>query len=113
MPARPTISLDDLSTTVSAKFDEAQSSIANHRKNCVALHKVHLQASEIKGSGRNKDILEGELAFGDVFIHMINRILAVKKGSFADRIVRFVGSYIKLMNDKSKLRLELWIILVF
>lgn len=44
---------------------------------------------------------------------MLNRMLAVKKGTFADRIVRFVGSYIKMMNDKSKFGLELWIILNF
>ncbi|KAE9404610.1 hypothetical protein BT96DRAFT_955565 [Gymnopus androsaceus JB14] len=104
MPARSAISLDDLPASISAKFDEAQSSVANHRKNCVALHKLHLQASKIKGSGsgRNEEIFKGELAFGDVFVDMVNRALAVKKGAFADRIVRFVGSYVKMMNDKTQ-----------
>ncbi|KAL0058503.1 chromosome condensation complex Condensin, subunit G [Marasmius tenuissimus] len=31
---------------------------------------------------------------------MVNRILDVKKGGFADRIVKFVGSYVKFVNDK-------------
>ncbi|KIK68659.1 hypothetical protein GYMLUDRAFT_68514 [Collybiopsis luxurians FD-317 M1] len=101
MPARSTFSLDELPASISSKFDEAQSSLANHRKNCVALHKLHLQASKVKGSGRkNEETLAGEEAFGDIFIDMINRSLAVKKGAFADRIVKFVGSYVKLMNDK-------------
>ncbi|KAF9066728.1 nuclear condensing complex subunit [Rhodocollybia butyracea] len=101
MPAKSHFSLDELSTSVSAKFDQAQSSLANHRKNCVELHKLHLQASKIKDT-RQKDekILIGEEAFGDCFIDMVNRTLAMKKGAFADRIVKFIGSYVKMMNDK-------------
>ncbi|KAJ4489926.1 nuclear condensing complex subunit [Lentinula aciculospora] len=101
MPTRATFSLDELSAEIPTKFDEAQKSLANHRKNCVALHKLHVQASKVKDSGRrDESILKGELVFGDIFIDMINRTLAMKKGAFADRIVRFVGSYVKMVNDK-------------
>ncbi|KAJ3982195.1 nuclear condensing complex subunit [Lentinula detonsa] len=102
MPARSSFSLDELAATIAARFDEAQKSLANHRKNCVALHKLHVQASKVKNTGGGHDILEGELAFGDTFIEMLNRTLAMKKGAFADRIVRFVGSYVKMVNDKGK-----------
>ncbi|GAV99813.1 condensin subunit cnd3 [Lentinula edodes] len=101
MPAKSTFSLDDVPAAIAARFDEAQKSLANHRKNCVALHKLHVQASRVKDPGKkNEDALTGEWAFGDAFIDMVNRTLAMKKGAFADRIVRFVGSYVKMMNDK-------------
>ncbi|KAJ3782510.1 nuclear condensing complex subunit [Lentinula aff. detonsa] len=100
MPARSSFSIDELAATIAARFDEAQKSLANHRKNCVALHKLHVQASKVKNTGGGHDTFEGELAFGDTFIEMLNRTLAMKKGAFADRIVRFVGSYVKMVNDK-------------
>ncbi|KAJ4495704.1 nuclear condensing complex subunit [Lentinula edodes] len=103
MPAKSTFSLDDVPAAIAARFDEAQKSLANHRKNCVALHKLHVQASRVKDPGKkNEDALTGEWAFGDAFIDMVNRTLAMKKGAFADRIVRFVGSYVKMMNDKGE-----------
>ncbi|KAF5389537.1 hypothetical protein D9757_004209 [Collybiopsis confluens] len=101
MPARPTVSLDEFPLAIASKFNEAQSSLANHRKNCIALHKLHLQASKVKNSGRkNDETLAGEELFGDVFIDMVNRSLELKKGVSTDRIVKFVGSYVKLMNEK-------------
>ncbi|KAJ3774574.1 nuclear condensing complex subunit [Lentinula raphanica] len=102
MPAKSTTNLDGLPAAIAARFDEAQRSLANHKKNCVALHKLHLQAVEVKSRRRNEDILEGEVAFGDAFTDMITRTLPMKKGAFADRIIRFVGSYIKMMNDKGE-----------
>lgn len=43
----------------------------------------------------------GERAFEDAVLGMLSRVLAVKKGaSVADRIMKFMGSYIKFMNEK-------------
>lgn len=85
-------------------FEQAQHNLANHKKNCVALHKLHLQAEKITKLFKKDDgvRLVGEKAFGDVFIHLVNRVLVVKKGpAAADRIVRFVGSYMRFMNEKA------------
>ncbi|KAG7094853.1 hypothetical protein E1B28_005661 [Marasmius oreades] len=102
MAPRQDISIEDISPQVASKFDEAQSSIANHRKNCVALYKLHVQASRIIKPGKKEKPVEfvGEVTFQNVFIDMVNRVLDVKKGAFADRIVKFIGSYVKFVNDK-------------
>lgn len=99
--------LENLQESLAAIFDQAQLSLANHRKNCVALHKLHHQAGAVTKLVKNGTVLKlvGERAFGDVFIDLVNRVLVVKKGpATADRIVRFVGSYVKFMNEKGVLR---------
>ncbi|OCH86273.1 hypothetical protein OBBRIDRAFT_248641 [Obba rivulosa] len=103
MPSKSMIILDTLSDAVPALFDQAQSSLANHRKNCVALHKLHTQAAAITRYAKNgtREKLVGEKTFGDIFIDMLSRVLVVKKGTqAADRVVRFVGEYIKFSLDK-------------
>ncbi|TFK73394.1 hypothetical protein BDN72DRAFT_761779 [Pluteus cervinus] len=105
MPRKDDTVLDDLLSNVSSVFDQAQSSLANHRKNCVALCKLHHQASKVKQKVKNGTAVKlvGEKAFGDAFIDMLNRVLVVKKGPpTADRIVKFIGSYVKFLNDKGQ-----------
>ncbi|PFH49330.1 hypothetical protein AMATHDRAFT_76233 [Amanita thiersii Skay4041] len=95
--------LESLTERVAAIFDQAQSSLANHKKNSVALYKIHIQAggvTESIKSGKATKLI-GERAFGDAFISMITRVLVVKKGpATADRVVKFVGAYVKFMNEK-------------
>ncbi|KAM6503310.1 Nuclear condensing complex subunit [Amanita muscaria] len=95
--------LEDLKEKVAAVFDQAQASLASHRKNCVALYKLHVQAgnvTEVVKNGRATRLV-GERAFGDAFVDMIARVLVVKKGpATADRVVKFVGTYVKFMNEK-------------
>ena len=77
--------------------------MASHRKNCVALYKLHIQAESITEIVKNGKAakLVGERAFGDAFIDMITRVLVMKKGpATADRVVKFVGTYVKFMNEK-------------
>src|ERR1700720_1224283 len=101
MPARTaakTSVLDSLTTLIPKAFDQAQGSAANHQKNFVVLHKLHLEAAKHTESVNNGDSIKlmGERAFEDMFVDMISRVLSVKKGaSQADRIVRFVGGFIK------------------
>ncbi|KAG7448853.1 ARM repeat-containing protein [Guyanagaster necrorhizus] len=87
--------LDDLHELLSVRFDEIQDSLANHRKNCVGLYKLHVQAGKSTAPK-----LDGEVAFEDIFIGMLSRVLAVKKGPAADRVVRFVGTYVKHIHAK-------------
>ena len=102
--------LEDLHESVANIFDQAQSSLANHKKNCVALYKIHLKAAEVKQPSKSGtgEKLVGEKAFQDVFIDMVARVLVVKKGpATADRIVKYVGSFVKFMNEKRESKLEL------
>jgi condensin complex subunit 3 len=96
-------SSEKLRESIAAIFDQVQLTLANHRKNCVALYKLHQQAATITQPSRKDSVIKlaGEKAFDDVFVDMVNRVLVVKKGpATADRVVKFVGSYVKFMNEK-------------
>ncbi|THV00743.1 hypothetical protein K435DRAFT_718742 [Dendrothele bispora CBS 962.96] len=103
MAPKSAFNLEELENLVAQRFEEAQSSLANHRKNCVALCKLHTQASKVVKPGKNgkPTKLVGEDLFGDIFTDMVNRVMVVKKGSCADRVVKFVGGYVKFVNDKA------------
>ncbi|KAI6040837.1 nuclear condensing complex subunit [Pisolithus marmoratus] len=104
MPARTNPLAEVLSASVPKIFDQAQNTTANHQKNVVALHKIHLDAAAFTESVHNgKGIkLTGEQNFEDAFIDMVCRVLVVKKGvSQAERIVKFVGTYTKYLNEKA------------
>ena len=104
MPAPATSLRDTVETTLPKIFDQAQSSIANHQKNCVALYKLHLKASELRqsSSSGNGEKLVGERFFEETICDMMSRVLLVKKGqAVADRIAKFLGAYIKVLVEKS------------
>ncbi|KAI0266182.1 nuclear condensing complex subunit [Gloeopeniophorella convolvens] len=110
MPARtaPPI-LETVASAIPKAFEQAQNTTANHQKNFIALHKIHVEAAakteEVRGGQGTK--LVGERAFEDCFVDMINRVLTIKKGtSVADRSVKFVGGYIKYLNAKEKVKNE-------
>ncbi|KAH7887136.1 nuclear condensing complex subunit [Phlebopus sp. FC_14] len=107
MPARTTRTTsveENLTTNLPKIFDQAQNTTANHQKNVVALHKIHLEAAGFTESVHNgRSIkLTGERMFEDMFIDTLCRVMVVKKGvSQADRVVKFVGAYTKYMNQNS------------
>jgi len=83
-------------------FDQAQSSIANHQKNCVALYKVHLTVSELRqsSSSGNAEKLVGERFFEDTICDMMSHVMLVKKGQgVTDRIARTLGTYLEVLVD--------------
>ncbi|KAF8962585.1 nuclear condensing complex subunit [Flammula alnicola] len=95
--------LEDLYDSVANVFEQAQASLANHKKNCVALYKIHTKAAGVTQPTKNGSgvKLVGEKAFQDVFMDMVSRVLLVKKGPVnADRIVKYVGAFVKFMNEK-------------
>ena len=111
MPTPTTSLRDTVETTLPKVFDQAQSSIANHQKNCVALYKLHLTASEFRQSSSrgNGEKLVGERFFEETICDMISRVLLVKKGQVvADRIAKFLGGYIKVLVEKSVSVLDLY-----
>ena len=86
-------------------LDQAQISVANHQKNLVALYKLHSEAAQCTEPVRrgNGIRLIGERIFEQVVLQMLTRVLPIKKGATqADRIIKFVGGYIKFVNEKGE-----------
>ncbi|KAI0764062.1 nuclear condensing complex subunit [Irpex lacteus] len=94
--------MDALHTPIAAIFDQVQTSVANHKKNSIGLGKIHVEA--VKNVQRLADgslRLTGEHWFSRVFVDMLGRVLLVKKGvQPADRVVKFVGSYVAYILEK-------------
>jgi condensin complex subunit 3 len=99
------INADYLSSAIPKIFDQVQVSIANHQKNCVALHKVHSEAAGVLepiNNGRSYKLV-GERMFDDLVHQMLINVLSLKKGTTtADRVVKFIGAYTKFINEKGK-----------
>ncbi|KDR81425.1 hypothetical protein GALMADRAFT_239313 [Galerina marginata CBS 339.88] len=95
---------EDASLAIAHIFEQAQVSTANHRKNCVALHKLHCEFADYKellNKGRLQK-LTGERQFQALYEPLVMRVLPVKKGvPSADRVVKFVAGYIKFINEKA------------
>jgi condensin complex subunit 3 len=92
-------------TVVPRILDQAQISVANHQKNLVALYKLQTEAAQYTESvrrGRGNGVkLVGERIFEQAVLQMLTRVLPVKKGATqADRVIKFVGGYIKFVNEK-------------
>ncbi|KAB5594684.1 Condensin complex subunit 3 [Ceratobasidium theobromae] len=86
-------------------FQQAQTSTANHNKNYVALSKLFSGCAGIyeEVQGRGGGIrLTGEKSFQLTFAKMVNNVLPVKKGvSNADRVVKFIGGFVKFITDRA------------
>ncbi|KAF8636938.1 hypothetical protein AX17_003189 [Amanita inopinata Kibby_2008] len=94
----------DVASSIPRIFEQAQVSCANHQKNFVALYKLHTEAAqhtEPVNNGRGVKFI-GERRFEEILTLMLMRIFPLKKGvGPADRIVKFVGGYVKFMNEKA------------
>jgi len=96
-PRRATLSYltDVLPTVVPPIFEQAQNTMANHRKNIVQLRKVQETCATLLEPVDNGMRRVGERAFNALFVDMVNRVLPIKKGvAVADRIVKFVASFV-------------------
>ncbi|KAJ7454809.1 nuclear condensing complex subunit [Mycena latifolia] len=101
MPAR-TLPVVNLKTAVPHIFDQVQTSTANHQKNFVALHKLHLEAARKTEPVHNGVKLIGEREFEAIFMDVLSRVLPAKKGATtADRTVKFIGGYVKFVNERA------------
>ncbi len=73
-------------------FQDAQRSLATHRKNAAALRKI------IQRNCKNE---ENEQLFIKEFFRNLNKILVIKKGQIAaDRSLKFIVEFIKLSIKK-------------
>lgn len=88
---------------ISPIFQQAQTSVANHNKNSVALYKTFEQLAHIGRKSRKEGYFKtyGETPFKEAFEGCFTRSLGVKKGeASADRVAKFVGAFIKHLNEK-------------
>ncbi|KAG8963687.1 hypothetical protein FRC00_005396 [Tulasnella sp. 408] len=103
-PKDTAIDIEELPELIAPIFQQAQFSLANHRKNVVSLHKLHEQAAQVTQTlGKGKGLqLTGEAAFNKAFISMVNRILPIKKGvSQADKSIKFVAAFVRYTSEKA------------
>ncbi|KIS72037.1 condensin subunit YCG1 [Mycosarcoma maydis] len=95
-----------LHASIPPHFQQAQHSLANHRKNIVSLHRIHLKVSSIvepASDGRVRPI--GEKVFNEIFVGCLDRVLPVKKGvPNADRVCKFVAGYVTYAQEQFRLQ---------
>ncbi|WFD43046.1 chromosome condensation complex Condensin, subunit G [Malassezia psittaci] len=86
--------VDSVQGQIPVRFQEAQNSVANHRKNAVTLFRLHAQCAQLTEHTQRGTRLIGEKAFNECFFRCVNRVLDVKKGvAAADRVCKFVATY--------------------
>lgn len=88
-------------------FEQAGNSVANHGKNYVALYKIHTELAEVTESFKkgNRELVKlvGEKDFQDTVKGVLTKILPLRKGeSIGDRVIKFVGGYVKYANEKGE-----------
>jgi condensin complex subunit 3 len=86
-------------------LDQAQISTVNHQKNVVALYKIHVDAAlftEPSKKGKTQKVT-GEKIFWECVLRLFTLVLRQKKGvAPADRVVKFLGAYVKFVNEKGR-----------
>lgn len=93
-----------LPSTVPAYFGQAQHTLANHRKNIVALHRQHHACATVAEETPRGLRLVGEKAFNDAFLGCLNRVLGVKRGvANADRCIKFVAAYSSYAQEQFRM----------
>jgi len=73
-------------------FQDAQRSLATHRKNATALRKIYQKYCKTE---------ENEKSFIEEFFRNLNKILVIKKGQLsADKSMKFIVEFIKFSLKK-------------
>ena len=96
----------DLRIKICAIFGDAQKSTNTHRKLVVSLRKIH-EACCYEPQKPGKDGLDGfeEGDFNAEIARCMIRILAIKKTEGAgDRIIKFLGQFLRHASEKGKTR---------
>ena len=92
---------DTLPTLIPPIFEQVQHTTANHRKNLVALRKIHETCANVTEQTPKGTKLSGEKQFNAVFTDMVNRVLGAKKGvAVADRVVKYVAAYVAYCTEQ-------------
>ncbi|KAH8834752.1 nuclear condensing complex subunit [Flagelloscypha sp. PMI_526] len=97
MPPRKAkeMTLDTIQLEMARIFDQVQNTTANHAKNLVTMHLLHLAADGIREDRHDGEILVGLARFEQEFVKALMLVLTQKKGQAAvDRVVKFAGGYV-------------------
>ena len=93
--------LQQYSLSISHILQQVQATVTNHKKNYVTLYKVHTEAAGYMEESSRGLRMVGEKLFRDAFASCLLRAFTVKKGvTAADNVLKFVGGYIRHMNEK-------------
>ncbi|KAK7462742.1 chromosome condensation complex Condensin, subunit G [Stygiomarasmius scandens] len=95
--------LDELPGNMHKIFEQAQTSLANHQKNIVALHKLFTEAAEYTNEDKDGNTtFAGEYTFEKEVKMALLAVCQEKKGNNpAKRIIGFVSGFVKYVNDKA------------
>ena len=90
--------LEQVQAQLPPHFQDAQFSVANHRKNCVSLYRLHARCTQVTEQTERGTRLVGEKAFNETFFGCLHRVLGLKRGvKNADRICKFAATYACLL----------------
>ena len=95
-----------LRTQISGIFNDAQRTTAGHRKLVVGLRKIQENCMNEPSNGKQERENWGEDDFNAELARCVLRLLGVKKSESAgDRIVRFIGFFLRHASEKGTRRL--------
>lgn len=88
-------------------FEQSGDTAASHKKNYVVLYKIHLdfaEHTEYVKKGKHEHVkLIGEKQFEDTFKETFIKVFPLKKGEpTGDRIIKFVGGYVRYINEQGQ-----------
>lgn len=90
-----------LRTQISNAFADAQKSTAGHRKLAVGLRRLQETCVDAIGGAKGRSTEHEEEVFNAEFARCVIRVTGVKKSeSVGDRIVRFVGYFLRHASEK-------------
>ena len=93
-----------LRTQICSAFGDAQKTTAGHRKLVVSLRKIQEACCYEPANSKSKSAVDfGEDEFNVELARCIIRLVGVKKGEgVGDRIVKYLGLFLKHASDKGK-----------
>jgi condensin complex subunit 3 len=94
----------DLRTQISSLFGDAQKTTAGHRKLVIKLRKIQEACCyEPSNPGKESEREFGQEEFTFEFGRCVVRLMGVKKSeSVGDRVVRFIGLFLKHAGEKGE-----------
>jgi condensin complex subunit 3 len=82
---------------IASLFNDSQLSAANHRRNCISLHKIH----NSRANSRSSSSLEWESQFFFEFFNCVAICLDLRKNEeIAQRLCKFINSYCLYSKEK-------------
>ncbi|KIK68654.1 hypothetical protein GYMLUDRAFT_92174 [Collybiopsis luxurians FD-317 M1] len=85
---------EDLPTKLANIFAQVQSSVANHHKNLINLHRIFVEVAQADDALSDK--------FQEIFYLLFMKLLASKKTTESDRVAKFMADFLNYLHDKAE-----------